>query len=173
MFTTETNHSVRVDEKKTDENFRLNLLQKKKEVLVSAVLVSISYRQILISYIPKKNKAVVLLSTMHNDNKIAEDTGLPIMILDYKATKAAVDRVDQLYHNYSTQKGIKRWPLAYFYNCLNIEEINSMVIFQANISAKVKYSKSSTQNTFGKLRYEFASSMATATIANQASSKCY
>ena len=41
---------------------------------------------------------------MHNDNKIDEDTGLPDMILDCNATKAAVDRVDQLCHNYSVQK---------------------------------------------------------------------
>ena len=41
---------------------------------------------------------MVLLSTMHNDNKIDEGSGLPEMILDlaYDATKAAVDRVDQL-----------------------------------------------------------------------------
>ena len=80
-------------------------------------------RQTLVSHVPKKNKAVVLLSTLHNDNKVDEETGLPEMILDYNVTKAAVDRVDQLCHNYSVQKRTKRWPLAYFYNCLNIAGI--------------------------------------------------
>ena len=70
---------------------------------------------------------------MHNDNKIDEDTGLPDMIMDYKATKAAVDRVDQFCHNYSAQKKTKRWPLAYFYSCLNIAGINSTVIFPSKI----------------------------------------
>ena len=46
-----------------------------------------SDKQTLVSYVLRKNKAVVLLSTMHND-KIDEDTGLPDMILDYNATKA-------------------------------------------------------------------------------------
>ena len=90
-----------------------------------------SDKQTLVSYVSRKNKAVVSLSTMHNDHKIDEDTGLPDMILDYNATKAAVDRVDQLCHNYSVQKRRKRWPLAHFYNCLNIAGINSTVIFRA------------------------------------------
>ena len=68
---------------------------------------------------------------MHNDNKVDEETGLPEMILDYNATKAAVD---QLCHHYSVQKRKKRWPLAYFYNCLNIAGINSMVIFRSKFS---------------------------------------
>ena len=42
------------------------------------------------SYVPRKNIAVVLLSTMYNDNKIDEGTGLPDMVLDCNATKAAV-----------------------------------------------------------------------------------
>ena len=50
-----------------------------------------SNRQTLVSHVPMKNKAVVLLSTMHNDNKVDEETGFPEMILDYNATKAAVD----------------------------------------------------------------------------------
>ena len=66
------------------------------------------------------------------------------MILDYNATKAAVDRVDQLCHNYSVQKRTKRWPLAYFYNCLNIAGINSMVIFRA------KFSQGESQATHGR-----------------------
>ena len=48
---------------------------------------------------------------MHNDNKVDEETDLPKMILDYNATKAAVDRDDQLRCNYSMQKRTKRWPL--------------------------------------------------------------
>ena len=55
--------------------------------------------QTLVSYVPKKNKSVILLSTMHDDNKVDEATGKPEMILEYNAIKAAVDHVDQLCHN--------------------------------------------------------------------------
>ena len=74
---------------------------------------------------------------MHNDNKIDEDIGLPYIMLDYNATKAAVDRVDQLCHNYSAQKRTERWPLAYFCNCLNIAGANSMVTFRAKFPQRV------------------------------------
>ena len=85
-------------------------------------------RKALVLYIPKKNKAVVLLSTMHNDKEVDEATGKPLIILDYNATKAAVD---QCCHNYSVQKRTKCWPLAYFYNCLNVAAINALVTYQA------------------------------------------
>ena len=111
---------------------------------VGSSLFGFSDRQTLVSHVSKKNKAVVLLSTMHNNNKVDEETGLPKMILDYNATKAAVDRVDQLCHNYSVQKRTKRWPLAYFYNCLNIAGINSMVIFRA------QFSQGESQATHGR-----------------------
>ena len=48
---------------------------------------------------------MVLLSSMHNNNEIDEDTGLPDMILYCNGTKAAVDRVDQICHNYLRRKG--------------------------------------------------------------------
>ena len=111
---------------------------------VGSSLFGFSDRQTLVSHVPRKNKAVVLLSTMHNDKKVDEETGLPEMILDYNATKAAVDRVDQLCHNYSVQKRTMRWPLAYFYYFLNIAGINSMVIFRA------KFSHGESQATHGR-----------------------
>ena len=114
-----------------------------KKGSVGSSLFGFSDRQTLVSHVPKKNKAVVLLSTMHNDNKVDKETGLPKMIFNYNATKAAVDQVDQLCHNYSLQKRTKRWPLAYFYNCLNIAGMNSMVIFRA------KFSQGESQATHG------------------------
>ena len=96
---------------------------------VGSSLFGFSDRQTLVSYASKKKKSVILFSTMHDDNKVDEATGKPEMILEYNATKAAVDRVDQLCHNYSVQKRTKHWPLFYFYNCLNIAGTNALVIF--------------------------------------------
>ena len=112
----------------------MNSQLEKEEAWNQVCLDLVTGRQALVLHVPKKNKAIVLLSTMQNDNKVEEETGLPEMILDYNTTKAAVDRVDQLCHNYSVQKRTKRWPLAYFYNCLNIAGINNMVIFQSKFS---------------------------------------
>ena len=49
---------------------------------------------------------------MHSDKEVDEATGKPLMILDYNATKAAVDRVDQLCHNYNVQNKNKTLAFA-------------------------------------------------------------
>lgn len=85
----------------------------------------------MVSYVPKRNKAVVILSSTHDKKEVDEVSGKPVMILDYNKTKGAVDRVDQLCHTYSVQRRTKRWPLAYFYNCLNLAAINAQVVFVA------------------------------------------
>ena len=48
---------------------------------------------ISVSYAPKTDKTVVLLSTMHSKEEINTDSEKkkPLMILDYSATKGAVD----------------------------------------------------------------------------------
>ena len=110
---------------------------------------------------------------MQNDNKVDEETGLPEMILDYNATKAAVDRVDQLCHNYSVPKRTKRWPFAYFYNYLNIAAINSMVIFRSKFSPGKSQATHSRRDFLRKFGHEFASSMATASSASKTASQRY
>nr|XP_023025733.1 uncharacterized protein LOC111513737 [Leptinotarsa decemlineata] len=64
-----------------------------------------------VSYKPKKNKSVVLLSTMHHDDKIDESTGdenKPEMITLYNATKAGVDSVDQMVASYDVSRNTRR-----------------------------------------------------------------
>jgi len=51
----------------------------------------------LVSYVPKKNKSVVLLSSLHHDSAICSDTGKPEIIEFYNKTKGAVDMLDQMY----------------------------------------------------------------------------
>ena len=41
----------------------------------------------LVSYVPKRSKSVLLVSTMHHDDKIDEQTGKPDIILYYNHTK--------------------------------------------------------------------------------------
>ena len=48
----------------------------------------------LVSYDPKKNKSVALLSSLHHDSAICSDSGKPEIIEFYKKTKCAVDMLD-------------------------------------------------------------------------------
>lgn len=50
----------------------------------------------IVSYAPKKNKAVILLSTMHTDAAIHPETNKPDIIMDYNCYKGGVDTVDKL-----------------------------------------------------------------------------
>nr|XP_023027101.1 piggyBac transposable element-derived protein 4-like [Leptinotarsa decemlineata] len=89
----------------------------------------------LVSYLPKKNKNILLVSSYHKEDEIDESTNnlnKPVMIRDYNKTKGGVDTVDKLCASYNCARGTRRWPMVVFYLMLNKGGINSQVIFCAN-----------------------------------------
>lgn len=89
----------------------------------------------LVSYVPRKGKNVILLSSMHFDDEIDPDTGdsfKPSIITFYNKTKGGVDIVDGLSANYNCARNTKRWPMVVLYSLLNIAGINSHIIFTSN-----------------------------------------
>lgn len=100
----------------------------------------------LVSYVPKKNKFVNLLSTMHNDDAIDQTTGeakKPEIITFYNLTKGAVDVVDQMSAAYSTARISNRWPMVLFYTILNTAAINSRVLLQCSKHPSLEHKKRS------------------------------
>lgn len=84
----------------------------------------------LVSYVPKKNKSVTLLSTMHHEAKVSEDKERkPEIILYYNQTKGGVDTTDKLAATYSCKRGTRRWPVCLFYNMIDLAAINAFVLF--------------------------------------------
>ncbi|KAJ8394926.1 hypothetical protein AAFF_G00040490 [Aldrovandia affinis] len=68
----------------------------------------------MVSYVTKKGKAVVLLSTMHDD-KAVDDKSVkkkPEMIQYYNKTKGGVDTMDQMVRTYSCKRRTRRWPMV-------------------------------------------------------------
>ncbi|XP_044742586.1 piggyBac transposable element-derived protein 4-like [Chrysoperla carnea] len=89
----------------------------------------------LVSYVPKKNKNVLVLSTLHYSNQIDANSGekmKPEMITFYNSTKGGVDTVDELKGIYTTARETKRWPMVIFYSFLNISGINAQIIYKDN-----------------------------------------
>ncbi|XP_045489690.1 piggyBac transposable element-derived protein 4-like [Pieris rapae] len=86
----------------------------------------------LVSYKPKSNKVVFVLSTIHDQPNINEATGKPEIVHFYNTTKGAVDTVDQMCSIMSTNRKTQRWPLCIFYNMLNLSSINAYVIHVSN-----------------------------------------
>lgn len=85
-----------------------------------------------LSYKPKTNKIVTLISTMHPDGSVNEDSKKPEMILSYNATKGSVDTFDQMCQNMNCGRKTARWPLCFFYNMINIASINAYIVYVHN-----------------------------------------
>ena len=95
------------------------------------------------SYVPKKNRCVVMLSTLHHNK--ATDPNMenkPEIILDYNNTKGAVDTLDKLCCQYSTKRATRRWPLSMFFTLLDISVHNSSVIWLDKYPQWSSYPKS-------------------------------
>lgn len=85
----------------------------------------------LVSYVPKKNRSVILVSSMHHSNEVDKDTGKPEIILFYNSTKGGVDALDEKCTIYSSNRRCRRWPMVIFFTLLNISLVNAHVIFDA------------------------------------------
>ena len=69
----------------------------------------------LCSYVPKKNKAVILLFTMHSDTAVnVDEQKKPHMIMNYNQYKTRVDTMDQMVRRYTCHRRTQRWPHAAF-----------------------------------------------------------
>ncbi|KRZ81405.1 PiggyBac transposable element-derived protein 4, partial [Trichinella sp. T8] len=84
----------------------------------------------IISYLPKKNKNVLVLSTMHNVNQVCDGKGSkPDIILHYNNTEGGVDNLDKMTSTYSCQGMTVRWPLVIFYNIIDVYAYNAYVLW--------------------------------------------
>eukprot|EP00102_Acyrthosiphon_pisum_P018217 XP_008189893.1 PREDICTED: piggyBac transposable element-derived protein 4-like [Acyrthosiphon pisum] len=105
-----------------------------KHRIITSSYFAFSKNQTLVSYMPKKNKIVLVLSTMHFDKAIDTNTNearKPEIITLYNATKGAVDNMDRMTENYTVARKSFRWPLTVFYSMLNIGGVvNAQIIYQ-------------------------------------------
>ncbi|CAH2101100.1 unnamed protein product [Euphydryas editha] len=83
----------------------------------------------LVAHMPKKNKIVLLMSSLHHNDEINTY---------YNRTKCGVDVVDELCATYDVSRNSKRWPLKIFYASLNIAAINGLIINKINNCSKTK-----------------------------------
>lgn len=88
----------------------------------------------LVSYVPKKNKTVVLMSSYHTSSSAVsnETDKKPEIIEFYNKTKSGVDVVDKLCATYNTARATRRWPMVIFYHILNVAGVNSRIISLQN-----------------------------------------
>ena len=87
----------------------------------------------LVSYIPKKGKNVLLMSSLHDQGykDDSRDDQKPDIILDYNHGKGAVDNLDKLVRTYSVVRKSRRWPMVVFGNLVDLAAYNAYVVFHA------------------------------------------
>ena len=70
-----------------------------------------------------------MLSSEHKTVDVHEgEKKKPKAILDYNKNKGGVDTADKMLLSYSTKASSRRWPLAAFFNLLDIVSLNTYVI---------------------------------------------
>ena len=89
----------------------------------------------MVSWHPKRSKFVLLLSSLHHNSNIIE-SGKSEIVEFYNKTKGGVDASDQKVRHYTTYRKTLRWPLAVFYNILDISADNDYVFFNIRPSAQ-------------------------------------
>ena len=96
----------------------------------------------LTSYQGKKNKNVIILSSLHTNVTVSQEgKRLPETIDTYNATKFGVDILDQKARFYSTKVPCRRWPIQVFYNILDFAAINASVLYNQVLNKKLSRKK--------------------------------
>lgn len=101
--------------------------QKKRQV--QSTLFWFRNDKTLCSFVPKQNKSVILISSMHHSAAIDNFTKKPEMIKYYNSTKGDVDETDKKCAIYSCSRRTRRWPLVLFYKILDLSHVNAYVLY--------------------------------------------
>lgn len=130
-------------------------------------------RAVLLSWAPKRNKNVLLMSSMHMDNAISDrEDRKPVIIMDYNAGKGGVDVMDSRIEDFTCKRKTNRYPLIFFFNMLDISLLNSYILLKANgyqkdrkefikvvsdqLAADNIASRVQNSHIYGKLRNKFS-----------------
>ncbi|XP_026059293.1 uncharacterized protein LOC113043955 [Carassius auratus] len=89
-------------------------------------------------YQGKPRKNVCILSSVHTSVGITDGPkAKPESVTYYNNTKYGVDVLDQMARAYSVKGGMRRWPVAVFYNILDLAGINAHILFKECTSSKI------------------------------------
>jgi hypothetical protein len=90
-------------------------MQSSKEGTINSTNFAFIKEATLCSYVPKKNKSVILLSTMHMTADVEQTTtAKPEIIKYYNQTKGGVDTMEKMLSEYTVKRRTNHWPLAFF-----------------------------------------------------------
>ncbi|XP_019111959.2 activating transcription factor 7-interacting protein 1 isoform X3 [Larimichthys crocea] len=106
-----------------------HLLQARERAVFSSTF-AFTETHTLVSYIQRRGKNVLLLSTKHHHPDIGDEKkGKPVIVKDYNRCKGSVNNLDKALDTYSCRRKTKCWPLALFYSLVDISLYNAYVLW--------------------------------------------
>jgi hypothetical protein len=84
----------------------------------------------LVLYMPMKGRIVLLISSLHIDNKIDPDSGDKCkaeVIKFHNCTNSVVETVDKMFADYSAGRKTYWWPVVIFNSMFNKVAINALI----------------------------------------------
>ena len=109
-----------------------NEFQPNRQRAIESSLFGFSKNLSLVSYVPKKSRAVLVLSTHHHEAVVSseKDGKKPEIILLYNQLKGGVDTADHLIENFSCRRKTNRWTFNVLQYLLDVAAHNAFCLYK-------------------------------------------
>ena len=101
-----------------------------KEVESTKTLYDHSNGILLISYISKQNRNVLMMSSSHSDVSIADYHSKPTVVMDYNKHKGGVNTLDENCEEFNCLGKTNRWPMVINYNLITVATNNAILVMR-------------------------------------------
>ena len=105
---------------------------KGREIESTEALYDHSNKILLLSYVPKRNKNVLMMSSSHSSISITDCHKKPTVITDYNQHKGGADTLDENCEEFSCLRKMNRWPMVINYNFINVATNNAFIVMRGS-----------------------------------------
>ena len=91
-----------------------------------------SNKILLLSYVPKRNRNVLMMSSSHSSISITNCHKKTTVITDYNKHKGGVDTLDENCEEFSCLRKTNRWPMVINYNLINVATNNAFIVMRGS-----------------------------------------
>ncbi|XP_068164099.1 piggyBac transposable element-derived protein 4-like isoform X2 [Antennarius striatus] len=86
----------------------------------------------VVSYIPKKKKNLLLLSTRHWELEVQQSVkNRPQIVVDYNRCKGAAEHLERACGTYTCRRQTRSWDARLFYHMIDVSCFNAFILFTA------------------------------------------
>ena len=103
-----------------------------REVESTKALYDHANKILLLSYVPKRNKNVLMMSSSHSFISITDCHSKPTVITDYNKHKGGVNTLDENCEEFNCLRMTNRWPMVINYNLINVATNNAFIVMRSS-----------------------------------------